>query len=147
MWDNKHNFSKLMCEDEFLKVCVPLIFEDNFVDDLSLYIKKTSISKEKLDFYNVFSKNLKNISIYKFFKNNKFYSFFSKLWILRYQGWVIIYVFVYMPVFNNFLKDKNEFYRFNQSYYSIFFNYYFNLNKLNYNNKYFNNQIFYKNCF
>jgi len=147
MWDNKHNFSNLVCEDDFLKVCIPLIFEDDFVSDLSLYLKKRDIFKEKLDHYNVFSKNYKNISIYKSFKNNKFYSFFSKLWILRYQGWVIIYIFVYMPIFNNFLKNKNEFFKFNQLYYFIFFNYYFNLNKLNFNNKYFNNQIFYKYSF
>ena len=72
--------------------------------------------------------------------------FFSKLWILIYQGWVIIYLFIYVPVFNKSLIEE-EISINNLSYYTIFFNYYYNLIKLSYTYEYFNNNLGFKNDF
>lgn len=147
MWDDKHNFSKLLNEDEFLRVCVPLFFEDNLSNDLVLYLKKSPFLDLNLQKYEIFSKGTKNINLYKFFRSEKFYMFFSKIWILRYHGWVIIYIFIYVPVFNKFLISKEKNTAFNLSYYSIFFNYYYNLLKLNYNNNFYKNNFISKNEF
>lgn len=147
MWDNKHNFSKLLNEDEFLRICVPLFFEDNLSNDLVLYLKKSKFLDLSLRKYEVFSKGSKNIHIYKYFKSDKFYMFFSKIWILKYQGWIIIYIFIYIPVFNKFLLNKEKNLNNNFSYYSIFFNYYYNLIKLNYSGGYLKNNFFLKNEF
>ena len=82
MWDDKHNFSKLLNEDEFLKICVPLFFEDNLSNDLILYLRKSKYNENDYKKYRIFSKGYKNINIFKFFKSEKLYMFFSKLWIL-----------------------------------------------------------------
>jgi hypothetical protein len=147
MWDDKHNFSKLLNEDEFLRVCIPLFFEDNLSNDLVLYLKKSKFLDLNLKKYSIFSKGYKNINLYKYFKSEKFYLFFSKIWILRYQGWIIIYIFLYIPVFNKFFTHKEKNLEYNLVYNDIFFNYYYNLNKLNYNNNYFKKSFFLKNEF
>jgi hypothetical protein len=79
MWDDKHNFSKLLNEDEFLRVCIPLFFEDNLSNDLVLYLKKSKFLDLNLKKYSIFSKGYKNINLYKYFKSEKFYLFFSKI--------------------------------------------------------------------
>jgi len=147
MWDDKHNFSKILCEDEFLRVTMPLVFEDNFSNDLVMYLKKENISDQKLNFYEIFCKNSKPIDIRKWLKLEKVSLFFSKTWILRYQGWIILYIFIYLPVFNNFLVEESANFDFEKSYFNIFFNYYYNLLKISYNNRYLNSQLIQKNDF
>lgn len=147
MWDDKHNYSKILCEDEFLRITMPLVFEDNFSNDLALYIKKEHIFLEKLNLYEIFCKNLKPISIYKLLKSEKISLFFSKTWIMRYQGWVVLYIFIYLPVFNNFLIEESINFEFEKSYFNVFFNYYYNVLKINYNNNHLNSQLIQKDDF
>lgn len=147
MWDDKHNYSKILCEDEFLRITMPLVFEDNFSNDLALYIKKEHIFLEKLNLYEIFCKNLKPISIYKLLKSEKISLFFSKTWIMRYQGWVVLYIFIYLPVFNNFLIEESINFEFEKSYFNVFFNYYYNVLKTNYNNNHLNSQLIQKDDF
>lgn len=147
MWDDKHNFSNLINEDEFLRISIPLIFEDNYANDLISYLKDKKLSFEVLQDYEIFSKNLNCNKLVKLVKSEKFDLFVSKSWILRYQGWIILYIFVYLPSFNTFLLNSDTNIIFNKSYFNIFFNYYYNLFKLNYNNDYFYTQITYKTNF
>jgi len=44
---------------------MPLVFEDNFSNDLVMYLKKENISDQKLNFYEIFCKNSKPIDIRK----------------------------------------------------------------------------------
>lgn len=144
MWDDKHNFSNLITEDEFLRITIPLIFEDNYANDLIFYLKDKKLSFDILQDYEIFYKTLNPNKITKLIKAEKFDLFVSKSWILRYQGWVILYIFIYLPIFNAFLSNSDTNMNFNKSYFNIFFNYYYNLFKVNYNSNYFFSQITYK---
>ena len=66
-------------------------------------------------------------------RNKKMDLYFSKVWVLKYQSWVIVYFFYYNSLFNRFLHftKLHGYYKFH--YNSIFYNYYINLIKLNSN--------------
>lgn len=148
MWDDKHNYTKLLNENVFIHQCIPLIFDDNLSKNLILYAKKNSFLNLNKEKYQIFHKNNNRFNIYKFFKKEKSLSFLSKTWILRYHSWLILYVFLYSSknnFFNNFnfiMEEKNESWSeenadFYYSYNNIYNNYFLNLNKLNYDNNYF----------
>jgi len=147
MWDDKHNYSKLINENVFIRICSSLIFEDLSSDYLTVFLKKPNFNEQILSKYNIFFKNFNNIKLYKFLKSEFLFSFLSKTWILRYHGWVVIYIFMYIPSFNNFIITSKNSSEFQSFYYDIFFNYYYNLIKLNSNNSYFNDQVLNKYIF
>lgn len=148
MWDDKHNFTKLLNENEFINICVPLIFEDFSSNNLIFHFKKKQFNLVEYEDYNIFLKKTINIkNIFNLLKFENFYSFVSKTWVLRYHGWIIIYIFIYLPAFNSFLTDVENSFENEHLYYNVFFNYYFNLLKINFNNNYFNNQVSCKTSF
>jgi len=109
MWDDKINFARSLKEDIYLKKFVPLIFEDS----ISTKILKT-VNFNKLDLdkisrnykLHVKIRGLNRNDFYKYILDlNKLTFFNSKVWILKYQKWVIIYFFMYLPTFND-LKNK-----------------------------------------
>lgn len=111
MWDNKVNFSRSLREDIFLNTFVPLIFEDNTSNRVLKTLDFGKITKKEiLQKYNLHIRNdnLKKNTFYKYIANlNKVLYFSSKIWILKYQKWVIIYFFMYLPKFSE-LKNKNK---------------------------------------
>lgn len=150
MWDSKINFSRSLKEDIFLKNFIPLIFNDK----ISSKILKT-LSFEDLNKKNVFekynlhirTKNFKKNLFFKYISDlNKTNYFNSKIWVLKYQKWIIIYFFMYIPKFGE-LRNKHKINNFNFNYINSssinnLFSIYKTISiKLRYSHNFFNNII------
>ena len=122
-WESKKNYKKNFINFLFLELFLEKVFNDSlFVQDY-FFIKNRNNVK-----YNFLSKNIMFLKKLNVFKNNlkKLNIFNSKIWIFKYQNWVIINVYVYIvknvDVSINSVKKKKIFY-FNDKY-------------LNYSNKF-----------
>lgn len=149
MWDNKINFSKNLQKDFFLKSFINFFFSDfifnQFVNNFKLN-KTNNLFIINYHNFNFLNKNFKLIKSY----TNTFYEssfILSKIWLFKYQNWVVIYFYIFskgIPIFKKNLKiNKSK----KMYLYNYLNNYYFNIfkfNKLNFNNK---NKIFFKNNF
>lgn len=138
MWDSKHNYNIFLKQDIFIKSSLILFFSDYSSDKLFFFLKYNSRNKfKKYVLNNVKNKKKINFnSYYNFLRNtNNNDVFFSKLWLLRYQSWVILNISVFSffdeDVFNKKLEINFD---------NWFFHYYKNLlilnNKKIINNKY-----------
>lgn len=124
-WESKKNYKKNFINFLFLELFLEKIFNDNlFVQDY-FYIKNKLCSK-----YNYLSKNIVFLKKLNIFKNNfkKLKVFNSKIWILKYQNWIVINVYVYIvkntDISINTVKKKKIIYSNNKySYYSNKFNF------------------------
>ena len=109
-WDSKNNYKKNFINFYFLDLFLNKIFKD------TLFVKDYFFKKNKYNnFINKFF--LKNVLFLKknyFFKNRiKLLKVFnSKIWILNYQNWIVINVYVYISkkkfYVNNIKKKKNN---------------------------------------
>lgn len=104
MWDGKINFSRLLKEDIYLNMFIPLLFEDKISTKI---IKSKDFNNllKRVDYnrYNLHMKvnNLSKKAFYKYMSElNKVTYFSTKVWILKYQKWIIIFFFMYIPKFN-----------------------------------------------
>ena len=108
MWDSKINFSRSLKEDIYLRQFIPLIFNDKVSTKILKTIKyKNFLKVFRSDKYNLHLKigGLNRNDFYKYVKNlNHINMYSSKVWIFKYQKWVIIYFFIYLPKFNSFKK-------------------------------------------
>lgn len=98
MWDNKINYSRNLKEDIYLNKIFKYLLNDNTSFNTLTHTKK----REKMFNY----KLSKSKHFYKknLFKLNKIIFYSSKLWILKYQKWVILYNFIYIPKFSEISK-------------------------------------------
>ena len=146
MWDDKHNYTRNLKEDIFIKRFMPLFFEDS----ISSFLLTSNIIKKKFNNqnYEIFIKPDQNLNEFKNYiiDLNKSPLYFSKSWILKYQTWVIIYFFVYSFSFNKLL-NKNSVYIddsiFNPEI-DILSNYYYTLTLSNYDFTFFKKFIYKK---
>jgi len=150
MWDDKHNYTKLLNNNIFIHTCIPLIFDDYSNINLLFLIKKNKKNlNNNIIKYKVFMRKMNHNmpNVFKSLKKNKLLSFLSKTWIFKYQSWIILYMYIYISnMENKFLKSKfatSTVY----SYQNIYFNYYYNLQKFNYNNDLYSNKLIKKNTF
>ena len=111
MWDNKINFSSSLKEDVFIKSFLNLLFEDKFSKNLIENNRNFNYKNINLKKYNVHIKpeNQDNISLKKYlfslYQNDITY---SKVWIIKYQTWVIVHFFLYLPLFNKLkIREHN----------------------------------------
>ena len=150
MWDSKINFSRALKEDIYLKSFIPLIFDDNISNKiLKTYSFENLLKKKILTKYNLHLKtnNLKKNLFYKYILNlNKMIFFGSKVWVLKYQKWVIIYFFMYFPKFsdlknNQKVKERYSTNNDNNSINNLFSLYKTVTIKLKYSYNFFNNSI------
>jgi len=140
MWDDKHNYSRNLKEDIFLRSFIPLLFEDRF-SIMLLNSKQLNNKKYFNNLGNVYNISLNHCDSLKEFQlhlinfdNKLVYN--SKLWIWKYQTWVILYFFIYSfkynRLLNKFKKKENNVTLSNQ--YNILSDYYYSLFKYKYNN-------------
>ena len=124
-WESKKNYKKNFINFLFLELFLEKIFNDSlFVQDY-FYIKNKTVLKN-----NFLSKNIIYLKKLNIFKNNlkNLKVFNSKIWVFKYQNWVIINVYTYTvkntDVGINTVKKKKIFY-FNSKYscYSNKFNF------------------------
>lgn len=108
MWDDKLNFSKKLKEDILINMFLFLIFNGTINNSNFFYATNASyfwqifISRRDLslkDYYNSSVKIDDNNKV--FFKKPDFFRstiyYFGKIWILRFNGWVIITFHLYVP--------------------------------------------------
>lgn len=142
MWDSKFNYSRFLKEDIYVRKFIPVLLEDNILFNFKNKNKITNFNnlntKYNVHIHNDFNKH----EIYNYINMlNKTIFYTSKIWVLRYQSWVLIFFYIYSPSFNKLLK-KTDFLNnsvTDSASHSILLNYYNSLIKLNYN------YLFYKN--
>ena len=126
MWDSKHNYSVFLKQDIFIKSSLILFFSDYSSDKLFFFLKFDSRNKfKKYRINNVKNKKKLNFNLYyKFTRNsgNNNDIFFSKLWLLRYQSWVILNISIFSSFKEELFKKKLEI-----NFDNWFFHYYKNL--------------------
>lgn len=113
-WDTKLNFTKNLNSDMFLKKFFK-IFLKNWFSSNDVFFSRKFDFKKSLSFKKI---RYKKYSVYQHeygstrnyllkFKNKKFTYNFSKLFLIRFQKWVILYVYIYVPqVWINRLEKK-----------------------------------------
>lgn len=137
MWDSKHNYNVFLKQDIFIKSSLILFFSDYSSDKLFFFLKFDSKNKfKKFKIHSIRNKKKINFnSYYNFIRNNnKNDIFFSKLWLLRYQSWVILNISIFSFFKEDVFKKKLEI-----NFDNWFFYYYKNLfltNKKIIKNKY-----------
>jgi hypothetical protein len=149
MWDDKNNFSRLLSEDIFIKKFIPLLIEDNI---LIKNFNKNNFKANNVDLNYKYSLafnvdiNLNNVYSY-IYSLNKIIFYTSKIWVVKYQTWILIFFYIYSP-FNKLFKDKsdglNNFNLNNSVSNDIVYNYYISILKTNYNYNFFKASLFFK---
>lgn len=149
MWDDKLNYSRSLKEDMFFKNFIYLFFEggDNFMFfvDLRINNDKLNFLKKKYNFQIQKAPRKNEIGAkighkYVVRKNNKFNPFLSKIWLMKYQTWIVIYFYSYSFNLSVFFKKKSKKSKKLKKYSNIITNYYNNLIKISFNyNLYKNN--------
>jgi len=141
MWDNKINYTKNLKEDIYLKKIIPFFFNDKISINL-LKFKNYKYKYIDIDRYYMhynFDKINKNF-INFLYKNNDIEMYPSKLWIVRYQKWVILFYFLYIPNFKKLNKFNIKVSDFNMSYFFNYYSFYSKANiKLSYSYDFFKN--------
>jgi len=149
MWDDKHNYTKLLNNNIFIHTCIPLIFDDYSNVNLLFLIKKNNNLDDNIIKYRIFMRNVAHnkINVYNSLKKNKSLSFLSKTWILKYQSWIILYMYIYISNIENKIAKLRFPLSSEYLYQHIYFNYYYNLQKFNYNNEFYSYKLIKKNTF
>jgi len=147
MWDDKNNYARHLKEDIYIRKFIPVLLEDN----ISFNIKSSFYNPKKDNFdyinnkYNLqLSQDFNKNNLIKYIKSlSKVPFYFSKIWIFRYQSWVLIFFYMYSPVFNSFFKKENpEIEEFDNSLgFNILYNYYVSVLKLSYKYEFFKKSI------
>lgn len=149
MWDSKNNYSKFLQKDFFIKSFINYFLSDflqnQFIFKLNLQKFDLNIIKNTYNL-NFLENNKSYINLY--LKNNFNTNLYnSKVWLFKYQNWIIIYFFIFSKI-NSYVFKKNVKFNKNNLYlYNYFNNYYLNLLKLNSNKKYSESFIINKNNF
>jgi len=108
MWDNKVSYTRSLKEDLYLNKYIDLLFDDKISAKILNANRKNKFNVRIIKKYIPHSreKYLNNNLINYLKKNNKIIHLTSKLWVFKYQKWVVLFCFLYLPIFNNIKKKK-----------------------------------------
>ena len=110
MWDDKSRFEISLNESLFYKNVIPNFFENFSEKRVASYMFKNDFLRNKKRIKNIFEINITQRYNYNEIasKTNQDYHkmFFSDVWVIRFQNWVLLYFFVYNPTLKNFKKIK-----------------------------------------
>jgi len=110
-WDSKLNFTENVNQDMFLKKFFK-IFLRNWVSHDNMFFNKKTSKQNNIRFkkYDLKSFSKKSVNIFlKSVKNKKFTYNYSKIFILKYKNWIILYIFVYVPkVWTDRINKKKQ---------------------------------------
>lgn len=147
MWDDKLNYTRTFKEDILLKVFFNLFVEGGYLfisrhklGGMENYLKMLKIR------YNLhFIKKRKDETHFNYFldvsKNSQRY--LSRVWLFKYQSWVIFYFFTYTFSSSKFFKKKKQ-KKPNKQYFNLLHVYYYNLLKIDYDYNMYNKYNFNK---
>jgi hypothetical protein len=153
MWDDKLNYTRSFKDDVFIKFFFYLFIEGGYsflmrykiknIDDHFNYLKikyNLHILKKKKD---------ENKYMYLTDESNSSKIYLSKIWVLKYQTWIIFYFFTYSFKSGVFFKKKKyaKLGKSNNNYLNLMNSYYKNLIKVNYDYDLYNNYSFNKFSF
>lgn len=142
MWDDKLNYSRSLKEDLFIKIFMRIFFEGGAktanIVDLKNFEKKFKYFKKNYNFQvkKIIRKNEIGETTgfrYAVKNKNKFRPFLTKIWVLRYQTWVVIYFYSYIFSLSIFFKKKRRNNTAYKKYSNLILNYYKNVNRIKYN--------------
>lgn len=148
MWDDKINFSKNLQKDFFLKSFINFFFSDFIFNQFLNNFKKNELN---VDFFKNYNFNILNFNkkFLKIYINSFCDSYFilSKIWLFKYQNWVILYFYLFSKN-NPIFKKNNSKYKVKKNHlYNYLNNYYLNIFKFNKINSNVSHNIFKKNNF
>jgi len=142
MWDDKLNYSRAFKEDILIKIFFNLFIEGGYTFVIRHKIKNFDLHLKMLkNRYNLhILKKKKDETRFNYFidpkKNIK--SFLSKVWLLKYQNWIVFYFFVYSPDLGGLKKPKKKKQKIKKKQYNYIINrYYYNFFRINYSYNYF----------
>jgi len=134
MWDSKHNYGIFLKQDIFIKSSLILFLNDYSSDKLFFFLKSDSKQNFKKYLLNdlKLKKNISFNSYYNFIRNsdNNNNLFFSKLWLLRYQSWVILNISI-LTFFKNDTFKKGIDVDFDNWFFSYYKNLFYSPSNLN----------------
>lgn len=110
MWDNKINYTRSLKEDIYLRKMMDIFFEDKVTVSMLKIKKKLNKNKINISKYYLHT-NFKEIDrgFLKYLsKRNNVKMYSSKLWIFKYQKWLILFYFIYLPAYNSFNKFSDK---------------------------------------
>lgn len=122
-WDTTLNYTKTLNEDMFLKKFFKIFFR-NWLSSNEVFFSKNynfkkiennkNIRYKKFIFFQ--KKNLDNRTYLLKYKNKKFTYNYSKLFVLRFQKWTLLYIYIYVPKVWVTRIQKKQTYFFNKNY-------------------------------
>lgn len=136
VWDDFFNYKRSVREDIFVKKLIYFLLIDQILFSSYFISLNFFFFLKKFPFLNILKFKHYN-DLTKFFKKQSIKTipvYFSKLWVIRYQNWVLFSIYIYKPLIRSF--TVKEFYSLNKFF---FFKY---INNLNYKNK--NNYLNFK---
>ena len=143
MWDDKINYSRSLKDSIFIKDFIYVLFEGGYSYFFFLDLKNCENNnnflnlKKKYSFHTkkIFKKNdIGSIISYKLIKKkkNKFRPYLSKIWILNYQTWVVVYFYIYSFNLSIFFKRLKSKFKYSSVYTNIILKYYDSSLKIKY---------------
>jgi len=141
VWDEKHNFNRGFKEDFLLRKLLPLFFYERLIRKkqfINYNVINNSLLLYDLDFWAAFKENR---LLYGYFinslkkkKSDPYY--LLKIWIIKFQTWVILFFSLYVPFKKNLIiaSDDSVFDVFSFLGYQFMF-----LSSIKFNKLYFNN--------
>lgn len=116
VWDEKHNFNRSFKEDYLIRAILPFFFFDRISKKkqfIHFNVIKSSNILKTLEYWAKFTEPnvLYNKILFYFKKKKKIPYFILKIWILKFQSWLIILFSIYSPVkfFSLFMTDKQSY--------------------------------------
>jgi len=116
VWDEKHNFNRSFKEDYLIRAILPFFFFDRISKKkqfIHFNVIKSSNILKTLDYWSNFTEPgiLYQKILFYFKRKKKIPYFILKVWILKFQSWLIVLFSIYSPVkfFSLFMTDKKTY--------------------------------------
>ena len=110
-WDSKLNYTLHLNQDMFLKKFFKLFFR-NWISHNEMFFNKKIKFKKFIRFSKLNKSVTSKKEVQKYlsnYKNKKFTYNVSKLFLIRYENWLLLYMYIYVPkVWTDRLNKKKQ---------------------------------------
>lgn len=111
VWDDKHNFNRGLKEDILIRTIIPYIFFDRISKQQQFLsfsvVNESVVLKEFVCWPDYATPDMVYTKLKQFFfKKTKIPYYILKIWILKFQTWVLIYFNLYSPLKATFIFSK-----------------------------------------
>ena len=107
-WDDLHSYSTILNEDVFIRNFFYFMINEKFSTNLNINLKKLNLLNNSTSYNLLKVSNRQSISDF-LYKANKIPYYISKVRILKFQRWLVIYFYLYnySKKSNNYKNDLN----------------------------------------